>query len=55
MQVLKERTVTIAIRPVQVPGANGALAFHAKAAFDPDKLTEQMNAIYRPQANLSFN
>ena len=50
--VLDKKTVQVAIRPVQV-GSGKQLVSLGNAA-DPQKLLDEMNAIWNPQANVYF-
>ena len=55
--VVKQRTVKLAIRPVQVrdPQNPNALVNHSKVPIgDIDAMVDQMNAIWTPQANVVF-
>jgi hypothetical protein len=53
--VLGERQVTIAIQPVKVRDGAGNWVFHAAKQFDANELRDQMNMIWKPQANVVFN
>jgi hypothetical protein len=47
--VLKPKTVTVSIRPVQVRDSSGKLVHHSKLPFDAKKLIEEMKLILTPQ------
>jgi hypothetical protein len=53
--VLKEKPVKIAIRPVQIHDENGDLVNSSRMPFDAKALLAQMNAIWKPQANVVFS
>jgi hypothetical protein len=50
--VLDKKTVKVAIRPTQV--CNGKQVVSLGKAADPQKLLDEMNAIWNPQANVYF-
>jgi hypothetical protein len=50
--VLAKKTVKVAIRPVLVRDGNQLVSLGKTA--DPDKLLQEMNAIWNPQANVYF-
>jgi hypothetical protein len=52
--VLKEKRVKIAIRAVQVRDERGTLVNSSQKPVEPRILLEQMNAIWKPQANVMF-
>jgi hypothetical protein len=52
--VLKQKRVKIAIRPVQVRDDNGVLVYSSQKPIDPSLLLDQMNFIWKPQANVVF-
>jgi hypothetical protein len=52
--VLRQLTVKIAIRPVQVLDGQKNVVSFTDAPFDPQVLLQQMNSIWTPQANVVF-
>jgi hypothetical protein len=52
--VLRQKRVKVAIRPVQVRDNNGVPVNSAANPGDPNKLLDQMNYIWRPQANVVY-
>jgi hypothetical protein len=52
--VLKQKRVKIAIRPVRVRDDAGVLVYSSRKPIDPSLLLDQMNAIWKPQANIVF-
>ncbi len=53
--VLKQKPVTIAIRPVQVRNERGELVNSSTVSIDPELLKQQMNYIWKWQANVVFD
>jgi hypothetical protein len=53
--VLKPRVVRLAIRQVKSKDKDGTLAYHSKRKFEPEAWVKQMNEIWTPQANVSFD
>jgi hypothetical protein len=52
--ILGKKTVKISIRPVQIRGDDGQAVFHSKKLFDTQTLKDQMDIIWKPQANIVF-
>jgi hypothetical protein len=52
--VLKQKRVKIAIRPVQVRDDTGAWVNSSRKPIDPSRLLDEMNAIWKSQANVVF-
>jgi hypothetical protein len=52
--VTKNLIVKVAIRNVQVRGANGNIVFHSKTPCDPETEINMMNSIWSPQTNMAF-
>ena len=53
--VVKNMTVKIAIRNVQVRDAAGTIVFHSSKTCDPYLETGVMNSIWTPQTNMTFD
>jgi hypothetical protein len=52
--VLEEKKVKVAIHNVLVTGPDGKSALHSKQRCDPQQEVKNMNAVWNPQANVSF-
>ncbi len=52
--VVKRRTVKIAIRPVQTKDDSGKVVAFSKGALDIKTMLDQMNRVWVPQANVTF-
>jgi hypothetical protein len=53
--VLEEKPVKVAIRQVRTGGTAANPTFHSKLSFDPKRLLAEMNALWKPQANVVFS
>jgi hypothetical protein len=52
--VLKQRSLKLSIRPVQVPNDKGSLVYHCERSYDAKVLLNRINAVWTPQANIVF-
>ena len=53
--VLKQRSLKLSIRPVQVLDAKKNWVYHCERNYDAKALTGRVNAIWTPQANIVFS